>query len=374
MKPLLFFVLTLTLATLPDLTSAATLVPCSGTECSACNFAQMGNSVFKWLIGVLFVVFGFVAAMGGFGLVTSGGNPEAKSAAKQKLINAVVGILIMFAAWLLVDTILRGLVSGGEGKITSPNGSSRFWYSIECGTQTEATPAVAGTGFPPTEVGSPFYQFYAKDSVKNCQIPHSGSAPDVAACSAKQATDFSSVSGEKYVVEDCDPDIYPTTPPSWSTLPVCGTASGACTPLATMTDPLALQMEAGQTVLWAKTDPRLKSCAQKLGGSVQSAYRPPQYQAHLKEIHTKWCTQKLSSNNDPGCAAVKADVGAQFAKHGLNCNWPVAVNSNHTSGLAVDISGANPAKSAAACLKWYGSGDPVHYTLQPEGTNGCTCK
>jgi hypothetical protein len=136
MKAVFFLILTLTLVTLPDLTSAATLVPCSGTECSACNFAQMGNSVFKWLIGVLFVVFGFVAAMGGFGLVTSGGNPEAKSAAKQKLINAVIGILIMFAAWLLVDTILRGLVTGGEGKI---NGT--YWYSIECGSQTKTNGA-----------------------------------------------------------------------------------------------------------------------------------------------------------------------------------------------------------------------------------------
>lgn len=111
-------------------------VPCTGanvgggTACTECHFIQMGNTVLKWLIGVLFVVFAVVAAMGGFGLVTSGGNPEAKSAAKQKLVNALVGILIVLAAWLLVDTIIRGLLSDGSGKV---NGT--FWYEVECGEQ-----------------------------------------------------------------------------------------------------------------------------------------------------------------------------------------------------------------------------------------------
>ncbi|NCT02230.1 hypothetical protein GW766_03210 [Candidatus Parcubacteria bacterium] len=131
---------------------AAPFVPCSGTECSACHLVQMGNTIVKWLIGVLFVVFAIVAAMGGFGLVTSGGNPEAKSAAKQKLVNALIGILIVLAAWLLVDTIIRGLLEDGSGTI-----NGKFWYEVECGTQaaTFDAPGDTVTGSVPPEPPAP---------------------------------------------------------------------------------------------------------------------------------------------------------------------------------------------------------------------------
>lgn len=164
MKQVYFFSLLVAIVFLPDTVSALGLVPCSGTECSACHFAQLGNTIFKWLVGVLFVVFAVVAAMGGFGLVTSAGNPSAMSDAKAKLVNAVVGILVVFAAWLLVDTILRGLLVGGTGQI-----NGKYWYSIECGTQTATetapdeltNPMVNGS---PTPVGNP--------SVAGAGTPH----------------------------------------------------------------------------------------------------------------------------------------------------------------------------------------------------------
>lgn len=118
---------------IPSSVDAANFVTCSGTDCSACNLAEMGNEIMKWLIGVLFVVFGVVAAVGGFGLVTSGGNPGALDDAKKKLTSAVVGLLIVLAAWLLVDTIIRGLVSGGTGQI-----KGKFWYEVECQTQEKS--------------------------------------------------------------------------------------------------------------------------------------------------------------------------------------------------------------------------------------------
>ena len=116
-----------TLMFIPDLASAA-FVPCSGTDCAACHFVQMGNTILVWLIGILFVVFAVVAVIAGFGLVTSGGNPSAKQAAKDKLVNAVIGLIIVLAAWLLVDTVMRGLLTGGEGRIEGYG----VWSSIEC--------------------------------------------------------------------------------------------------------------------------------------------------------------------------------------------------------------------------------------------------
>jgi len=112
----------------PELASAAGFVPCSGPDCRACHFVSMANTILTWLIGVLFVVFGVVAAMAGFGLATSGGNPEAKQAAKSKLVNAFIGLVIVLAAWLLVDTVMRGLLTGGEGEISGYGP----WSQIQC--------------------------------------------------------------------------------------------------------------------------------------------------------------------------------------------------------------------------------------------------
>lgn len=198
-------------------------VPCTGSSfnggvaCTECHFIQMGNTVLKWLIGVLFVVFAVVAAMGGFGLVTSGGNPEAKSAAKQKLVNALVGILIVLAAWLLVDTIIRGLLSDGSGKI---NGT--FWYEVECGSQIvsewpspDSTAAVTGTyGF----------QAFTYDAANSCTIGHSGSYPTQAACEAAVAAVEASATNF-YLSKQCDDNLATYSKPSWASTAACGTSA-----------------------------------------------------------------------------------------------------------------------------------------------------
>lgn len=116
-------------------TFAAGLVPdCEGASCNSCHLVQLGNNVLKWLIGVLFVVFAILIAVGGFEMVTSGGNPAAKTSAKSKITNALIGILILLAGWLLVDTLIRGLLSDGSGKI-----DGRFWYEVECVGQNVPT-------------------------------------------------------------------------------------------------------------------------------------------------------------------------------------------------------------------------------------------
>src|SRR3954465_15008227 len=65
--------------------------------------------------------------------------------------------------------------------------------------------------------------------------------------------------------------------------------------LTPMTDPLAIQMENGKTVIWDKVSPNLLSAKAKYekllkdkGWRIQytSAYRPYQYQKHLYEIVT----------------------------------------------------------------------------------------
>lgn len=120
----------------------AQFVPCDGVAidggipCDACYLIEMGQRILFWLIGILTVVFGFVALAAGWEMVTSGGNPAALSSAKQKLLNAVIGLLLVLAAWLLVDILMRSLLAGAGGTIPGYGP----WNSIQCGSMTD--PAV----------------------------------------------------------------------------------------------------------------------------------------------------------------------------------------------------------------------------------------
>jgi Type IV secretion system pilin len=308
MKYLIILPLLLTIF-FPDFTLAASgLVPCDGTvddPCTACHVVDLGNNVIKWLIGILMLVFAITAVTAGFGLVTSGGNVGAKETAKSKFTNAFIGLVIVLAAWLIVDTLMRALLNGGTGVLS--NGvytGSGPWSQIECVAQ----PTVSTTLPPP-----------------------------------------------------------PATTPPTGTPTVPGTCS--IQPLTPISDSLAQQMESGTTVIWQNTSPQLQACAQKAGFNVVSAYRPPAYQTHLKEIHTKWCVQGLQNNTDAACSSVKSEVSAEMARHGLSCSRPVATVSNHSNGTAIDVSNGGRPAPPNSCLSWFGNADPVHYTLVPN----CTC-
>jgi len=123
----------LILYSLPVITKAAGFVPCGGPgepECEACHIIKMTNNIVTWLIGILFVVFAIVLVVSGFRMVVSGGNPEAKTDAKNKITNAFVGLVIVLSAWLLVDTLMRVLLAGNSGEISGYGP----WTEISCGT------------------------------------------------------------------------------------------------------------------------------------------------------------------------------------------------------------------------------------------------
>lgn len=162
---------------------SADLIPCGGEgqdPCQFCHLVSMANDILVWLIGILFVVFAVVIVMAGFGLVTSGGNPEAKTAAKKRLANAFIGIIIVLSAWLIVDTIMMALLS--DGGMISGYG---VWSKVECWPQPtpsdEDLPSLPPT-VPPEDVdctdidslidqfsGSPVGQVYAPlNSMINC--------------------------------------------------------------------------------------------------------------------------------------------------------------------------------------------------------------
>jgi Type IV secretion system pilin len=108
---------------------------CEGVSCSACDIITLANNIVQWLIGIVFLFFAILAVYHGFKLVVSGGNSGAKSAAKSGFTSAFIGLFIMLGAFLVVDTIMRGVVRGSNGEIEGYGP----WSKIKCATQTAST-------------------------------------------------------------------------------------------------------------------------------------------------------------------------------------------------------------------------------------------
>lgn len=77
---------------------------------------------------IMFMVFAVIAVVAGFGMVTSGGNPSSLQAAKDKFKNAFIGLIIVLAAFLLVDTVMRTLLKGGAGEVSGYGP----WSKVQC--------------------------------------------------------------------------------------------------------------------------------------------------------------------------------------------------------------------------------------------------
>lgn len=95
------------------LRGAGGLVPCNGPDCDINDVVDMANRVINFLLQLLMILGTIALVAVGFGLVISGGNSEAWTKAKNRFTNVVFGLILVLAAWLIVDTIMLGLTGKG---------------------------------------------------------------------------------------------------------------------------------------------------------------------------------------------------------------------------------------------------------------------
>ncbi len=108
---------------LPFLVSAA-LVPCGTTltgpmasnrACTVCDFFVLIKNIVDFLTEyVAMPIAVIILIYGGVTLITAGGSEEKIKKGKNALWQAVWGLLIVFAAWLIIDTIIKWLVVGSS--------------------------------------------------------------------------------------------------------------------------------------------------------------------------------------------------------------------------------------------------------------------
>ena len=79
-----------------------------------CVLQTLQNGI-NFVISIGFMLLILYIALAGFQFITSGGSAEARSAAKKRLMNVLVGILVVLSAWLIVDFVMKTLY-GEDGR------------------------------------------------------------------------------------------------------------------------------------------------------------------------------------------------------------------------------------------------------------------
>ena len=114
---------------LPLVAGAQGLVPCGGDgqpACQLCHGFQLINNILNW---VLFVIIPIIApifiVIGGIYLLIARGNPEMFNKGKSVLTATIVGLIIVYTAYVLLSTVLTFLgVAEWTGLGT--------WWQIDC--------------------------------------------------------------------------------------------------------------------------------------------------------------------------------------------------------------------------------------------------
>ncbi len=103
---------------IPNQTQAA-LVPCGGETQPACQFCHIFvllNNIFVFLLipnadinnnfPLVPTIAGLMLIIGGFYLLTAGANPSTLGKAKSVITATIIGMVIIFIAWIFLNTLL----------------------------------------------------------------------------------------------------------------------------------------------------------------------------------------------------------------------------------------------------------------------------
>lgn len=210
--------------TAPALASAAGLVPCGGTGEAPCTtdfIAPFVAKLIKFLFGALGVIATIVMVYAGFRMVVSAGNESEWTAAKKMFTNVVIGIILILASWLIVDTILQTLTGKGLNEWSDFSSSNASTAATVAGSTTavaaagkytdaEARAALAAAGIG---VNKTIAQGTSLDNINQATIADAINLKSNCGCSVTitagtenghAAGTYSHGSGNKY-------DIRPTT-------------------------------------------------------------------------------------------------------------------------------------------------------------------
>ena len=92
------------------------IVPCGGSgqaDCTLCHLWNLGSNIINFIsfnLAIPFATILFVVA--GILFLVSGGNEQKISLAKSIFTNVIIGLVIIFTSWLLIDTLFKTIADG----------------------------------------------------------------------------------------------------------------------------------------------------------------------------------------------------------------------------------------------------------------------
>ncbi len=107
---ILLFLPVVAFAQLPD-----KIVPCNGVDCSVCDIATLAQNVLNTGIYIAIFLSAVLFAWAGWQALTAGGSGEKISQAKSIFGNVLIGLIIILAGWLVVDTLMKTMTNGSFG-------------------------------------------------------------------------------------------------------------------------------------------------------------------------------------------------------------------------------------------------------------------
>ena len=129
---LISFLFLLAFSLMPLQAQAVPLVTCGLTPndpCEFCDIFVMVNGILKFLLlpptGIVFIIATLLLTAGGVLFFFGGAKPEMLTRAKGIITSVVIGLVVIFTAWILINTIITK-----TGIVQSPD--ILRWYKIDC--------------------------------------------------------------------------------------------------------------------------------------------------------------------------------------------------------------------------------------------------
>ena len=96
---------------------------------SICDIVKLAQNVLNFGIFIAVVLSAFLFAYAGWKLLTAGGNTEVYAQGKRVFGNVLIGLIIILAGWIVIDTLMKtftgsGLTGGGICETLSASGST----------------------------------------------------------------------------------------------------------------------------------------------------------------------------------------------------------------------------------------------------------
>lgn len=135
MRKAFSFLLSGVILFLPLATSAqigGQLVPtCGPSGCQACHAVALAQNVINFLVGIAAFIAVLIFCYAGFLMLTAAGNTGQIERAKSFFWNVLIGMIIVLAGWLIVDTVMKYAFEDSElDKAT--NSTFGPWNQINC--------------------------------------------------------------------------------------------------------------------------------------------------------------------------------------------------------------------------------------------------